>query len=281
MPPPTAAHFCRLKLCVDGFPESILPTEARFGPSLVQIHCDHLTRAAAEKSEFELTPQLQLMEHYRGVVTAANPLEGHADPDCILSPGEWSGRMVLMRRGTITFARKARLVQQFGGRILLVCQSESKWPFVMSDSAADAGLEVPAIMISQADAERLMSRLNSCLSAPLPPPLEPAAPLSPGEQKQQQLQQVQTTPQVTLVSEFYQISCCVCQCDLELGEEVTRLPCAHLYHLDCLTEWLGKRSNCPLCRQELPADENAPKPPPSAEQEQQMLAAAASVSMWG
>ena len=44
--------------------------------------------------------------------------------------------------------------------------------------------------------------------------------------------------------------CVVCQAELETGEEVTYMPtpCHHVYHVECLTPWLEKHSECPMCR---------------------------------
>jgi len=40
--------------------------------------------------------------------------------------------------------------------------------------------------------------------------------------------------------------CGVCQCDLEIGEMMTCLPCGHKFHSECINEWLLKYNNsCP------------------------------------
>ncbi|KAL8999110.1 MAG: hypothetical protein Q9169_001998 [Polycauliona sp. 2 TL-2023] len=44
--------------------------------------------------------------------------------------------------------------------------------------------------------------------------------------------------------------CLVCLCDYEVGEEVRRLTkCDHLFHRECIDQWLTTgRNSCPLCR---------------------------------
>ncbi|CAI5478149.1 unnamed protein product [Closterium sp. Yama58-4] len=49
--------------------------------------------------------------------------------------------------------------------------------------------------------------------------------------------------------------CTVCNDVAEVGEEVVRLPCRHLYHGPCIRQWLGMRNTCPMCRFELPTDD--------------------------
>ena len=44
-------------------------------------------------------------------------------------------------------------------------------------------------------------------------------------------------------------SCCICVTEYQEGEVVKKLPnCTHIYHLDCIKEWLEYKGNCPLCR---------------------------------
>jgi Ring finger domain len=40
-------------------------------------------------------------------------------------------------------------------------------------------------------------------------------------------------------------SCTICCEDIEVGTTAVRLPCAHLYHADCIVTWLSKFNTCP------------------------------------
>lgn len=43
--------------------------------------------------------------------------------------------------------------------------------------------------------------------------------------------------------------CSVCMDNVELGDEVTVLPCQHWFHGDCVGAWLKEHDTCPHCRQ--------------------------------
>ncbi|XP_075700506.1 uncharacterized protein LOC142664933 [Rhinoderma darwinii] len=43
-------------------------------------------------------------------------------------------------------------------------------------------------------------------------------------------------------------SCTICLEDYEIGEQVTVLPCSHLFHLPCIAHWIPTNPRCPLCR---------------------------------
>mmetsp|Transcript_29866 Transcript_29866/g.75168 ORF Transcript_29866/g.75168 Transcript_29866/m.75168 type:complete len:375 (-) Transcript_29866:450-1574(-) len=49
--------------------------------------------------------------------------------------------------------------------------------------------------------------------------------------------------------------CTICLADLETGEPALRIPCGHLFHEECVNDWLKKSNECPVCRFELPTDD--------------------------
>jgi Ring finger domain len=46
--------------------------------------------------------------------------------------------------------------------------------------------------------------------------------------------------------------CSICYDEIKVAATAVRLPCAHVYHTDCITTWLSKFSTCPICRFALP-----------------------------
>lgn len=54
---------------------------------------------------------------------------------------------------------------------------------------------------------------------------------------------------VTYIPEGYEaINCTICLEILECMESVIKLPCKHLFHENCLKEWLSNSKTCPVCR---------------------------------
>lgn len=52
--------------------------------------------------------------------------------------------------------------------------------------------------------------------------------------------------------------CIVCREEMSSSMRAKRLPCNHVFHLDCLKSWLERQQNCPICRSAIPArDEGA------------------------
>ena len=50
-------------------------------------------------------------------------------------------------------------------------------------------------------------------------------------------------------------SCAVCKEEFTVGEECLLMPCQHHFHGNCLLPWLNERNSCPVCRYELPTDD--------------------------
>lgn len=50
-------------------------------------------------------------------------------------------------------------------------------------------------------------------------------------------------------------SCAVCKDEFGVGESCLVMPCKHHFHNDCLLPWLKERNSCPVCRYELPTDD--------------------------
>ncbi|CAK9163404.1 unnamed protein product [Ilex paraguariensis] len=46
--------------------------------------------------------------------------------------------------------------------------------------------------------------------------------------------------------------CAICLETFCAGLEVTRMPCSHMFHGNCIARWLEKSSLCPLCRFAMP-----------------------------
>ena len=53
--------------------------------------------------------------------------------------------------------------------------------------------------------------------------------------------------------------CSICMDNVELGNEVTILPCKHWFHGDCVTAWLKEHDTCPHCRKPITDSEQPPQ----------------------
>ncbi|KAH7649798.1 ring domain [Cryptosporidium bovis] len=56
--------------------------------------------------------------------------------------------------------------------------------------------------------------------------------------------------------------CAVCQDEYNVGDEVMGLTrdvevCPHIFHVNCLMPWLNQHNSCPVCRFELPTDDDS------------------------
>ena len=43
-------------------------------------------------------------------------------------------------------------------------------------------------------------------------------------------------------------NCIICLNDFDIGENITSLPCLHVFHTDCIKHWLQSNNHCPVCK---------------------------------
>jgi hypothetical protein len=56
-------------------------------------------------------------------------------------------------------------------------------------------------------------------------------------------------------------SCAICLENFDTSSEVKQLTiCHHVFHTNCLTEWLLRHGNCPMCRSVIPSTQQTPVP---------------------
>jgi len=51
------------------------------------------------------------------------------------------------------------------------------------------------------------------------------------------------------------LDCAVCKDNFQENDTALLLPCRHYYHEDCIKPWLSQHCTCPVCRYELPVDD--------------------------
>lgn len=83
----------------------------------------------------------------------------------------------------------------------------------------------------------------------------------------EKLADIQVTPHV--LATLKTKDCSVCQEDFAIDDTVNVLPCLHPTHKDCLRPWLDLHNTCPVCRFELPTDDEAYERMKARRQQQQ------------
>jgi len=52
-----------------------------------------------------------------------------------------------------------------------------------------------------------------------------------------------------------QNSCTVCLMEFAENDDCALLPCLHVFHRNCISQWLHESNSCPVCRYEMPSDD--------------------------
>jgi len=60
-------------------------------------------------------------------------------------------------------------------------------------------------------------------------------------------EQIRALPKVRFEDTREQ-TCAICLETYNFGDLLTALPCAHFFHVDCVTRWFTRSTQCPLCR---------------------------------
>eukprot|EP01041_Mallomonas_annulata_P003491 gene3491-6949_t len=71
---------------------------------------------------------------------------------------------------------------------------------------------------------------------------------------------IQGLPKVNVTADDIQEEsnkeCMICLQEHRVGALALKLPCSHLFHIDCAEEWLKRKCTCPICNYELETDDN-------------------------
>jgi len=63
---------------------------------------------------------------------------------------------------------------------------------------------------------------------------------------------IENIKKIKYENDFHQKECPIMMVEFEEGEEISQLPCNHLFNTEALTRWLKNESyKCPICRHEL------------------------------
>lgn len=181
-----------------------------------------------------------------------------ANPECGESPftnqADMQGAIVYLSRGKVSFATKAKYAIEAGAVVVIIGQTTDIWPFIMCDGSTEFNLlpefshrqNTPILMISKRDSLILHKFLlqNESLTRTT-------------------ITTSTDAPTIASISCYFtngeSSECCICKDEMQVGCEVLKLHCRHIYHTSCVEAWLESQNTCPMCRAEMPIDEN-PKP---------------------
>ena len=216
------------------------------------------------------------------VIFIAAPIDG-----CTLHPGNYTNKIILIKRGGCTFTKKVFNAQSLGAAAVVVMdqhRNSSSWKIHMHDEDVVSRIIIPSVFVSHRTGLQLllqMSQTNDTLHVSLDPAVEGflfSAIFSHFTQlfgtflfiliipnlifygicycfsywqKGIRKRQVATMPTRRFDSSCDKNDeCSICLEDLKHKDSLLVLPvCGHEFHVACISPWLTDSSlSCPLCR---------------------------------
>ena len=55
------------------------------------------------------------------------------------------------------------------------------------------------------------------------------------------------------LSAMFIFRCVICMIEFQVGDQVRYLPCMHMYHIECIDDWLMRSFTCPSCMEPVDA----------------------------
>lgn len=184
-------------------------------------------------------------------------------------------RIVVLKRGKVSFVSKAITAQLSGASALIVCQNSDTWPFAMTDSSneivtSSIELNIPIVMISQRDAvliEKILQSNDVHKDTVTNNKSEVNETDNDNENDNEKLGKNDKKLECKLICGRFEEECSICQDPMIEGHIILKLACRHAYHSECVQTWLEKHNTCPMCRNEMPRHEGPRKKQPTTENE--------------
>ena len=197
-----------------------------------------------------------------------DPVCGETTDNLLSNSAHCAGAIVLLQRGKVSFAAKAKVAQASNAAALVVINTSDMWPFVMTDSANELDsfdLRIPVVMISQASGELVQGVMNSRQQTASSSSAGGTGGTGGTVGSGGSVGGAATGPLTgTLRYGRFEPECSICQEEMEAGSCVLKLACRHAYHKECVQTWLEGHNTCPLCRNEMPVSKT--RKPPSQQQ---------------
>ena len=220
------------------------------------------TRNSSSSSSLDITAPLW--------TPSSHPQRTCQDEDWTLSIPK---SIVILKRGhNVSFYNKALKAQTEGAMaVIIVNDRREPWPYVMKDSRskiqkdATPKISIPVVMMDQEPGEGLLSSIHH----------HHLLNNNNNNNKSSQYYTLQihhnsctntnsnanannNSSSTTTSSVMHVKTCVICRDELKLGQTSLTLTnyCGHVFHEECVLQWLQHHNTCPYCRHVLPTVNN-------------------------